>query len=958
MTTGGAASVGHTQAASSYSPSFDDDVRAAWRWVQASWAGQHQPSVLTLIGLGNGAVLAALDQFAPTVRVLALEPDPVSARRVRAQSATERWLAAGRLVLLDAPEFSGADQAWRIFPKQFQNPAFAVHPGVEHGPMVAKAASVLKHILFGVEANAKARAKFAPKYLVNSLLNAPGLVTGRSIARLTDACAGIPAVIVGAGPSLDEAYDDLRTAAGRALIIASDTALRPLLVNGIVPHLVVGLDPGDLNARHFLSLPECRDTWLVAESALDQQATAAFAGRTFWCSVGDHHPWPWLSTFGVEPGFLEVWGSVITGAFQVARLAGCDPIVTVGADLSFPGGRPYARGTTYEFDWAWAAACGTSAADTWRAQMQRPDIVRRPGVDGVDVMTTDVLMSFRDWLVAQAGKSGRRLVNASRRGMLFGAGVEQAPIGSVLGGVVSVPSFRTLAVPRSDVRPSAVAKDMRALADLVRRGQHDAAPVTDWVEFSGRGFNADEVARALESAALSLDSKRGGPAPSLTIPQTLFEGSPVLAQVLTSLPEAISRLRDSRSGPPAVSLSRAVTGGEPSDVLRRAFALLTAICNDVAHGRDFVSWPDPSRVASVPPGGVCMWPETTRWAVLALEGLLAQVVGPMPMAPVSSSPFYAGAVSARESSGATRKGDRPALRFAAHACVLIVLEWLHAVRNTEPAGDQGLDGGLTRLIALERLMRMWPPPAGGGTPVDLVVSLDDEPTGHAVSVPLPLSEEMLARVATGTTHQARDAAWELAHSDRAAVSVRVSLRARPQSRPSASTALRSAGADASRIVAVTPRVLTDGARPAVSVAGSVDDAVLGVVPLTQATVLVRADGSISSYQEWPRPVTGGLSLGTSGDVAWSNVWSPKPGGTRPFLMHRTQGTAEPRVYDLPFRPSSGVWWNGSVYLNGQPTPNVPGGIGVWSPDGSVSLSGRTYSSFRRSPMSTVSSSTR
>ena len=118
----------------------------------------------------------------------------------------------------------------------------------------------------------------------------------------------------------------------------------------------MALDPSEINGRHLLDLPAHAGTWLVAESALDPRATAAFHGRTLWFRVAPHQPWPWLKTHGIDVGRLDVWGSVLTGAYQVAMLAGCDPIVMVGADLSYPGGRPYVRGTTYEFNWAWAAA--------------------------------------------------------------------------------------------------------------------------------------------------------------------------------------------------------------------------------------------------------------------------------------------------------------------------------------------------------------------------------------------------------------------------------------------------------------------------------------------------------------------------------------------------------------------------------------------------------------------------
>ena len=253
-------------------------------------------------------------------------------------------MQAGGLLISCIPIISGADEAWRMFPTNPNDCLLMVNPRLREGADMAAAARVAKKILYGVRANAEARRQFAPRYLTNVIRNVPAITAGRDIRSLTDAYRGTPAVIAAAGPTLDDAIDDLRGVTEHALLIAADTALRPLLDAGIAPQLVAALDPGPLNARHFQSLPDCPDTWLVAESALDRSATAPFDGRTFWFHVSNHHPWPWLNQIGIDVGRLDVWGSVITAAFQTACLAGCDPIVLVGADLAYTDGRPVLPG--------------------------------------------------------------------------------------------------------------------------------------------------------------------------------------------------------------------------------------------------------------------------------------------------------------------------------------------------------------------------------------------------------------------------------------------------------------------------------------------------------------------------------------------------------------------------------------------------------------------------------------
>ena len=69
----------------------------------------------------------------------------------------------------------------------------------------------------------------------NIIQKNPGVVA------LTQKFKGVPAIIVGAGPSLDKNINLLGRAQGHSLILASDAALKPLLSQGVLPSVVVSL---------------------------------------------------------------------------------------------------------------------------------------------------------------------------------------------------------------------------------------------------------------------------------------------------------------------------------------------------------------------------------------------------------------------------------------------------------------------------------------------------------------------------------------------------------------------------------------------------------------------------------------------------------------------------------------------------------------------------------------------
>jgi hypothetical protein len=104
-------------------------------------------------------------------------------------------------------------------------------------------------------------------------------------------------------------------------------------------------------------------------------------------------------------------------------------------------GQPYCRGTTYEEDWARAAADnGRSLPEVWEAVTATHATVV-DDLDGAPVRTAPHLLAFRNWIVRAVEALGTaapgapavpRVVNATGAGILRGPGIEIAPLSAVL----------------------------------------------------------------------------------------------------------------------------------------------------------------------------------------------------------------------------------------------------------------------------------------------------------------------------------------------------------------------------------------------------------------------------------------------------------------------------------------------------------------------------------------------
>ncbi len=905
-----------------------DRVDEAWAWLSRQLKGKPAPPLVALIGIGNGELFEALGRHAPDTRVLALEPDAGTAAAFRATGTGRAWIETGRVAFLAGPDYAGADEAWRCFPASGGSTPVLVHPSLKPTPDATRAARVLKQILAGVAANREARRRFAPRYLVNSIRNVPAIVAGSDVRHLADAWRGVPAVIAAAGPSLDAVVPQLRDVHTRALLIACDTALRPLLVSGIAPHLVVGIDPSELNARHMQFLPECTDIWLVSESALDRAATAPFDGRTFWFRVSNHEPWPWLNELALDIGQLDVWGSVLTAAFQVACLAGCDPIVIVGADLSYTGGRPYARGTTYEFDWALAVAGGTPLEQAWQQQISAGALVTVPDLRGQETIATESLVSFRDWLVARAERSGRRVVNATGGGILAGRGVEQGTIAQVLTRTFDVPAPGTFARRFEDPRPTRLAARLREARGFVATESVTHALAARWREFAGDGFEPSAVAGALDEAAAALEAgpKTAAEATSLARWPDLAASVPSDA-ISTRLSEATARLRVAMTGAlslPAVHGEDRLTHDDRRALLVDALHLLGLIRDELWRMDDLAPIVAPWDAGRRPASVLYAWPERLRWMVQIFEAVLgrAWVSG----APALRDTYFTEPVEQRDDPH--RPGETasaPARPHSIHACMLLAREWLACRATLE--SDEGNRDSMARLSGIESAVRgAIGARCESRTPAVFVLEASASDRAASIQWPLPVDDRVLRRVVAGTIFRpASDATiGPMPRVESAALRISIDP-GEPNRRDDAGSRTRPTAAMAH------PRLLSSpGERCAI--AYPLDDGVVCVRLNDTASFKLRFDGSREPYRSWPRAILSELPFGDGGAVAWASGRADPANIVPPYVMYRRTADEAPIVEDLPFNPSWGAWWKGRLYWGFLPSDVQPGrGLGSWAP---------------------------
>lgn len=172
--------------------------------------------------------------------------------------------------------------------------------------------------------------------------------------RMKGAFAKIPAIICGAGPSLQQALPLLREFDDKILLIAGGSTLAALSSQGIIPHFGMAIDPNLEEYHRF------RNTFTFEMPLL--YCTRVFPSIFQTCNG----PFGYMRT-GIG-GMTELWMdeqlglkdklmgdhltaetmSVTAISLAWAHYLGCDPILLSGVDLAYTGQKRYAPGVAEE----------------------------------------------------------------------------------------------------------------------------------------------------------------------------------------------------------------------------------------------------------------------------------------------------------------------------------------------------------------------------------------------------------------------------------------------------------------------------------------------------------------------------------------------------------------------------------------------------------------------------------
>lgn len=233
--------------------------------------------------------------------------------------------------------------AWETL---FNSSRFAFSPNLtveeqEHGSRIIQRFEHLQRGAHAVIADVRDMGKKIIGNIVRNLNLLPG---SSDFSPFKGAFKNVPALICGAGPSLEKGLPYLPGLRERALVLAGGSALNALTQVSFFPHFSAALDP-DPPAHLFRSQGAVESPLFYQNRVAHRLLDGCHGPRIF---VPDTISYPieswFLDRLGIEALPFEAGWNVATFCLHIAVAMGCNPIIITGVDLSHPQGKAYATG--------------------------------------------------------------------------------------------------------------------------------------------------------------------------------------------------------------------------------------------------------------------------------------------------------------------------------------------------------------------------------------------------------------------------------------------------------------------------------------------------------------------------------------------------------------------------------------------------------------------------------------
>ena len=233
---------------------------------------------------------------------------------------------------------------------------------------------------------------FQKRWTINSIKNFPKVLETPNILHDIDknAFKGKPAIIVAAGPSLNEEFENLRYIKehGLAYIFSVGSAINALIEHAIYPDAACTYDPQGHNYKVIQKIKEngISEIPLIFGSSVGYETLKDYPGKMLHMLINQDTIAPYYINNPEEIKVVNDAPSIAVVTFQLLKMLGCSQIILVGQNLAFQSNNRYAAGINHDF------------IKNELTEKEKKSLLNIKDVHGNDIQTNDSFNKMRNQL--------------------------------------------------------------------------------------------------------------------------------------------------------------------------------------------------------------------------------------------------------------------------------------------------------------------------------------------------------------------------------------------------------------------------------------------------------------------------------------------------------------------------------------------------------------------------------
>jgi hypothetical protein len=267
-----------------------------------------------------------------------------------------------------------------------------------------------KEILNSKRSEIAVNVAFQKRWTVNSIMNFRYLLKTPNILHDIDKdlFKGKPAIIVAAGPSLEEEFDNLRFIKKNnlAYIFSVGSAINSLIEQDIYPDAVCTYDPHEVNQIVIKKLKDkpSSNTPLIFGSSVGFETIQDYPGPLLHMIISQDTVAPRFLDTSKEIDIILDAPSIAVITFQLLVLLGFDTITLVGQNLSYKKNKLYASGIDY------------SHVNNELTEEDTKNLISILDVNGKEVHSNETFILMKKQLELHINSSNIRVFNTTKDG--------------------------------------------------------------------------------------------------------------------------------------------------------------------------------------------------------------------------------------------------------------------------------------------------------------------------------------------------------------------------------------------------------------------------------------------------------------------------------------------------------------------------------------------------------------